>query len=58
MAFIAYWLLSLPLSYLFAFVFKLEVYGVWVALSIGLAFVSVALYLRIKSLLKAKSIPG
>lgn len=55
-AFVAYWVLSLPLSYVFAFIFKLEVYGVWTALSIGLAFVSIALYLRIKSLIKAKSI--
>lgn len=53
-AFIGYWLISLPLSYIFAFVFHYEVYGIWLALSLGLAFVSVALYLRIKVLIKVK----
>lgn len=55
-AFIGYWIISLPLSYVFAFVFHYEVYGIWLALSLGLAFVSIALYLRIKILLKVKSI--
>lgn len=54
-AFIGYWLLALPLCYVFAFLFKLEVYGVWLGLSIGLAFVSIALYLRIKVLLRIKT---
>lgn len=56
-AFVGYWILALPLCYVFAFVFDLKVYGVWMALSIGLAFVSIALYFRIKTLLKVKSIP-
>lgn len=55
-AFVGYWLIALPLCYVFAFTFKLEVYGVWLALSIGLAVVSIALYLRIQALLKLKSI--
>ena len=54
-AFVGYWLIALPLCYVFAFMFKLEVYGVWLALSIGLAVVSIALYLRIQALLKLKS---
>lgn len=56
-AFIGYWLCALPLCYVFAFICKLEVYGVWLALSIGLAFVSIALYLRIRALLKLKTTP-
>jgi MATE family multidrug resistance protein len=56
-AFIGYWILALPLCYVFAFVFNLKVYGVWMALSLGLAFVSIALYFRIKTLLKIKSMP-
>lgn len=55
-AFIGYWLLALPLCYVFAFICDYKVYGVWMALSLGLAFVSIALYLRIKMLIKAKSI--
>jgi Na+-driven multidrug efflux pump len=46
----------LPLCYLFAFTFNYKVYGVWLALSIGLGFVSIALYFRIKALLKLKTI--
>lgn len=55
-AFVGYWVIALPLSYVLAFVFHYEVYGIWLALSLGLAFVSIALYLRIKILLKVKSI--
>jgi MATE family multidrug resistance protein len=58
-AFIGYWLIALPLCYLFAFVFHYKVYGVWLGLSIGLGFVSLALYFRIKTLLRLKAlIPG
>lgn len=56
-AFIGYWILALPLCYVFAFMFDFKVYGVWMALSIGLAFVSIALYFRIRTLLRIKSIP-
>lgn len=57
-AFVGYWVLALPLCYVFAFLCDLKVYGVWLALSLGLAFVSIALYLRIKVLLRVKSISG
>lgn len=58
-AFIGYWLIALPLCYLFAFVFHYKVYGVWLGLSLGLGFVSFALYFRIKTLLRLKTlIPG
>lgn len=55
-AFIGYWLIALPLCYLFAFVFHYKVYGVWLGLSTGLGFVSLALYFRIKTLLRMKAL--
>ncbi|MBI3520046.1 MAG: MATE family efflux transporter [Bacteroidetes bacterium] len=55
-AFVGYWLVALPLCYLFAFTFGYKVYGVWLALSIGLGFVATALSLRIRNLIRLKSI--
>ncbi len=55
-AFIGYWLIALPLCYLFAFVFHYKVYGIWLGLSIGLGFVSLALFFRIKTLLRMKAL--
>jgi len=55
-AFIGYWIIALPLCYLFAFVLGYKVYGVWLGLSIGLGFVSLALYFRIRSLLRLKDL--
>lgn len=52
--FIGYWIIALPLAYLFGFTLNLQVYGVWLSLSIALLFVSLALYLRIKYLLKQR----
>jgi MATE family multidrug resistance protein len=54
-AFIGYWIIALPLCYVFAFTFGYKVYGVWLALSIGLGFVAVALSQRIRALLRLKS---
>jgi MATE family multidrug resistance protein len=54
LAFIGYWLLALPLCYLFAFVYDYSVIGIWAGLSIGLAFVSVTLYFRIRYLMAVK----
>jgi MATE family multidrug resistance protein len=53
-ALIGYWVIALPLCYLFAFNFKMEVYGVWLALSISLFFVAVFMFWRISYLLKTK----
>lgn len=55
-AFIGYWLIALPLCYLFAFVFHYKVYGIWLGLSVGLGFVSLALYFRIRVLLRMKAL--
>ena len=43
---IAYWVISLPLSYFLAFTFKMDVEGVWVSLSAGLTFSAVFLTIR------------
>jgi len=54
-AFIGYWIIALPLAYLFAFPMGYKVYGVWFALSLSLAFVSIVLYFRIRFLMRRKS---
>lgn len=48
---IGYWVIALPLCYLFAFTFKMEVYGLWIALSLSLGFVAISMVLRIKYLI-------
>lgn len=57
-AFIGYWIIALPLCYVFAFVMDYKVYGVWMALSIGLGFVAIALSFRIRNLIRLKTILG
>lgn len=52
---IGYWVVALPLSYVFAFNFKLEVVGIWIALLISLVAVSIALYARFNSVVKRNS---
>lgn len=43
---IAYWVLSIPLSYIFAFTFDMGAEGVWYGYLAGLSFSGVFLYLR------------
>lgn len=43
---IGYWVLALPLAYLLGFVYKMEVIGIWWALTFSLVFVGIALYWR------------
>jgi MATE family multidrug resistance protein len=57
-AFVGYWIIALPLCYLLAFPMGYGVYGVWLALSIGLGVVAVALSLRIRNLIRLKTILG
>lgn len=47
-AFIAYWLVALPLAYTLAFVAHWSVYGIWCALSVALGIAAIALFVRIK----------
>ncbi|MFN4144317.1 MAG: MATE family efflux transporter [Runella sp.] len=49
---VAYWVIALPLSYVLAFRFKMDVNGVWLALSAGLTFSAVFLTIRFYRLLK------
>ncbi len=49
---IGYWLLALPLAYWLAFVQKLEVIGIWIALLASLAFVGLSLWWRLYYLLR------
>lgn len=51
-AFISYWLISIPLSYLLGFIIHFGVSGVWVSLSIGLIFAALLFVFRIKWNLK------
>ncbi|HCY75579.1 MAG TPA: MATE family efflux transporter [Ignavibacteriales bacterium] len=44
--FIAYWVISLPIAYVLAFIFKLGVQGVWIGLLIGLTASAILLTLR------------
>lgn len=43
---IAYWIVGLPSGYLFAFVFGLDVYGIWYGLSLGLTVSAILLNIR------------
>jgi MATE family multidrug resistance protein len=43
---IAYWLVGLPSSYIFAFTLKMGVQGVWYGLSLGLTLAAVLLFWR------------
>jgi MATE family multidrug resistance protein len=51
---IAYWVISLPMSYLLAFTFQMDVEGVWISLSAGLTFSAVFLTIRFYRLLKKR----
>lgn len=43
---LAYWIIGLPMSYVFGFTFHLGVQGVWYGLSLGLGIAAVLLFLR------------
>ncbi|HRD40601.1 MAG TPA: MATE family efflux transporter, partial [Bacteroidia bacterium] len=49
---IGYWILALPLAYLLGFTYKMEVIGIWWALTFSLVFVGIALYWRFWHLMK------
>jgi MATE family multidrug resistance protein len=50
---IGYWILALPLAYVLGFVYKMEVIGIWWALTFSLVFVGLILYWRFRKLTKA-----
>ena len=43
---IAYWIIGLPMSYVFAFIFHQGVQGIWYGLSLGLGTAAILLFLR------------
>jgi len=53
---IAYWVLGIPVSYLFGFVWDFGPQGIWLGLLVGLSASAVALYVRFKILAKKKAI--
>jgi MATE family multidrug resistance protein len=46
--FVAYWIIGLPMSYVFAFIFNLGALGVWYGLFLGLTSAAILLFLRFK----------
>lgn len=52
--FFAYWLIGLPIGYILAFHYEMNVVGIWVGLLIGLSIVAVLLFFRFKNLVKKK----
>jgi multidrug resistance protein, MATE family len=53
--FVAYWVVALPLSYVLAFTYKMDVTGVWIALSLGLTVSAVLLTWRFYHLAKTRN---
>lgn len=49
---IGYWILALPLAYVLGFICKMEVIGIWWALTFSLVFVGIILYWRFWKLTK------
>ena len=49
---VGYWLLALPLAYWLAYIQKMEVIGVWIALLASLVFVGLCLWWRLYYLLR------
>jgi MATE family multidrug resistance protein len=48
---VGYWLICLPMAYLLGIYFNYQAIGVWLAILIGLCFVAVFLFFRIRKLL-------
>jgi MATE family multidrug resistance protein len=45
--FVAYWVVGIPAAYLFGFIWKYGVIGIWIGLLIGLAFSAIMLTVRV-----------
>jgi len=54
--FIAYWVVGLPVGYLFGFVLNFQVYGIWIGFLVGLTVSAVLLTLRFNSRSRKKII--
>lgn len=53
---IAYWVLGIPVSYLFGFIWDFGPQGIWLGLLVGLSASAIALFVRFKILAKKKAI--
>ncbi len=51
---IGYWILALPLAYFLGFTCKMEVIGIWWALTFSLVFVGIILYWRFRKLTRVR----
>jgi MATE family multidrug resistance protein len=49
---IAYWIIALPMSYVFAFKFNMGILGIWYGLFLGLTSAAVLLFLRFNKVSK------
>jgi MATE family multidrug resistance protein len=54
---VAYWIIAIPLAYLFAFPLGMKTPGIWFALLVALALVAVALAWRLFVLIKRNAKP-
>jgi MATE family multidrug resistance protein len=48
LTFIGYWSISIPASYYFGFILKYNALGIWLGLLIGLSFMALSLYFRLR----------
>ena len=54
--FAAYWVMAIPMSYIFGFVLDYGPQGVWYGLLIGLTIAAIALFFRFKKLAQRKKL--
>ena len=47
---VAYWILALPLGYIFGFTLNMGAFGIWIGLLVGLTIAAVLLYIRFDKL--------
>ena len=52
LTFVGYWLISIPLSYVFGFVLHGKALGIWLGLLSGLAFMAAAFWFRLRWLMR------
>jgi MATE family multidrug resistance protein len=55
--FVGYWVIAVPFSYLLGYTFKLETFGIWIALLSSLVFVAAGVLLRLRYVLRNSGSP-
>ncbi|MBQ9688720.1 hypothetical protein IJV79_03680, partial [bacterium] len=56
--FIAYWVIGLPMGFLFAFKFNMELYGFWIGISLSIATLGIGLFTVMRKTLHKKGVQG